>query len=112
MSQTFYGSIGWAFAATLGVDRALEEKWVANGKQGERGRAVCITGDGAMALSIQEAGTIIWEGLRPVVLLVNNFGYLVERVIHGPNQRKFMFILCRGRALFGKRDDTDGNRIQ
>jgi pyruvate decarboxylase len=51
-AQTYYGSIGWATAATLGVEVALQELEKENGQP--RGRTVLITGDGSMQLTMQE----------------------------------------------------------
>lgn len=34
----------------------------------------------------QEFSTIIREGLNPIIVVINNQGYTVERVIHGPAQ--------------------------
>ena len=42
-----------------------------------------LIGDGAAQLTIQELGTFSREGLSPVVVVVNNDGYTVERAIHG-----------------------------
>jgi indolepyruvate decarboxylase len=44
---------------------------------------VLLIGDGAAQLTIQELGTFGREGLAPVVVVVNNDGYTVERAIHG-----------------------------
>jgi indolepyruvate decarboxylase len=46
-----------------------------------------ITGDGAAQLTIQELGSMLRDKQRPVILVLNNEGYTVERAIHGPNQR-------------------------
>ena len=42
-----------------------------------------LIGDGAAQLTVQELGTFAREGLAPVVVVVNNDGYTVERAIHG-----------------------------
>ena len=50
----------------------------------DRGRrTVLLIGDGAAQLTVQELGTFGREGLAPVVIVVNNDGYTVERAIHG-----------------------------
>ena len=46
------------------------------------GRCLLI-GDGAAQLTVQELGTFSREGLAPVIVVVNNDGYTVERAIHG-----------------------------
>jgi len=42
-----------------------------------------LIGDGAAQLTVQELGTFYREGLSPVIVVVNNDGYTVERAIHG-----------------------------
>jgi alpha-keto-acid decarboxylase len=46
-------------------------------------RTVLLIGDGAAQLTIQELGAFSREGLSPVIVVVNNDGYTVERAIHG-----------------------------
>ena len=49
-------------------------------------RGVLLIGDGSAQLTFQELGTMIRERLNPVIFLINNDGYTVERAIHGPQQ--------------------------
>ncbi|SUH14460.1 decarboxylase [Salmonella enterica subsp. enterica] len=44
---------------------------------------ILIIGDGAAQLTIQEMGSMLRDGQAPVILLLNNDGYTVERAIHG-----------------------------
>ena len=46
-------------------------------------RGVLMVGDGSAQLTIQEIGTIIREKINPVIFLINNDGYTIERSIHG-----------------------------
>ncbi len=46
-----------------------------------------IVGDGAAQLTIQEMGSMLRDKQKPLILLLNNEGYTVERAIHGPEQR-------------------------
>ena len=48
---------------------------------------VLIVGDGAAQLTIQEMGSMLRDKQKPLILLLNNEGYTVERAIHGPEQR-------------------------
>ena len=80
VSQIYYGSIGFATPATLGVEIARLEM----GKS--EGRTVLITGDGSMALTIQEVGTMIKVGIKPIIIILNNGGYTVERMIWGAKE--------------------------
>lgn len=72
IGQPLWGSIGYTLPATLGAGLAHPDR-----------RPVLLIGDGAAQLSVQELGTFAREGLSPVVVVVNNDGYTVERMIHG-----------------------------
>ena len=54
---------------------------------GHKGRVVLLVGDGSLQMTVQEIGTIIREGLTPTIFVVNNAGYTIERLIHGPMQQ-------------------------
>jgi pyruvate decarboxylase len=82
-AQIYYGSIGWATAATFGADVAHRELLTAGKPQG---RTVLFTGDGSLALTIQEIGSMIKHGSTCVVFVINNEGYTVERMIWGARQ--------------------------
>ena len=72
--QAFYCSIGFTVPGALGVGLADRSR-----------RPIVFVGDGAFQMTAQELSTIIRQGLDPVVFLMNNRGYTVERVIHdGP----------------------------
>lgn len=72
IGQPLWGSIGYALPAALGAGLAARDR-----------RTVLLIGDGAAQLTIQELGAFGREGLSPVVVVVNNDGYTVERAIHG-----------------------------
>jgi pyruvate decarboxylase len=86
VTQIYYGSIGFATAATLGVDVARRELEAANKRN--KGRTILLTGDGSMALTIQEIGTMIKAKCKAVLFVINNEGYTIERLIWGAQQRK------------------------
>jgi len=67
-SQSLSASIGWGTPAALGVAVAAPDR-----------RVVMIGGEGAHQLTAQEIGQFYKFGLKPVFLVVNNDGYLVER---------------------------------
>ena len=52
-----------------------------------RGRTILFTGDGSMQLTMQEIGTMVTYGLQPILVVLNNAGYTIERVIHGARQK-------------------------
>lgn len=70
IGQTFYGSIGYTVGATLGVSMAAQDR-----------RVVLFVGDGAFQVTCQDLSTMIRYGLKPVIFLLNNDGYTIERVI-------------------------------
>lgn len=74
--QPLWGSIGFTLPAAYGAQIAAAER-----------RVVLIVGDGAAQLTIQELGSMLRDKQRPLILLLNNEGYTVERAIHGPEQR-------------------------
>lgn len=74
--QPLWGSIGFCLPAAFGAQTAFPAR-----------RTILITGDGAAQLTIQELGSMLRDGLRPIILLLNNDGYTVERAIHGAQQR-------------------------
>nr|WP_241878786.1 thiamine pyrophosphate-dependent enzyme [Psychrobacter sp. PraFG1]UNK05375.1 thiamine pyrophosphate-dependent enzyme [Psychrobacter sp. PraFG1] len=45
-----------------------------------------LIGDGSALLTIQDLAVMIREQLNPVILLINNAGYTVERAIHGEEE--------------------------
>lgn len=74
--QPLWGSIGYSLPAAFGAQTAAPER-----------RVILITGDGAAQLTIQEIGSMLRDGQTPVILVLNNDGYTVERAIHGEKQR-------------------------
>lgn len=85
ITQIYYGSIGFATAATLGADVARRELEAAQARR-NNGRTVLFTGDGSMALTIQEVGTMIKAKCKAVLFVINNEGYTIERLIWGARQ--------------------------
>ncbi len=72
IGQPLWGSIGYTLPAALGAAVAHPDR-----------RTVLLIGDGAAQLTVQELGIFSREGLSPVIVVVNNDGYTVERAIHG-----------------------------
>lgn len=70
-NQTLWGSIGWATPAAVGAAVAARD-----GR-----RVVLITGEGSHQLTAQEISQFGRYGLRPVVFVLNNHGYLIERLL-------------------------------
>ena len=72
IGQPLWGSIGYTLPAAVGAGVAHPER-----------RTVLLIGDGAAQLTVQELATFSREGLTPVIVVINNDGYTVERAIHG-----------------------------
>ncbi|WP_133126757.1 alpha-keto acid decarboxylase family protein [Legionella nagasakiensis] len=73
ISQPLWGSIGYTVGALLGAAIADPAR-----------RTLLFVGDGSFQLTAQEISTVIRHKLTPIVFLINNDGYTIERVIHGP----------------------------
>ncbi|WP_432202304.1 alpha-keto acid decarboxylase family protein [Staphylococcus warneri] len=72
IGQPLWGSIGYTLPATLGTQIAAPHR-----------RNVLLIGDGSLQLTVQSLSTMIRQQLKPIILVVNNDGYTVERLIHG-----------------------------
>ena len=70
IGQAFYGSIGYTVGATLGAGMAAQDRQV-----------VLFVGDGSFQVTCQDLSTMIRNHLKPVIFLINNDGYTIERVI-------------------------------
>ncbi|KAI1908336.1 hypothetical protein LOZ53_004905 [Ophidiomyces ophidiicola] len=75
ISQVLWGSIGYALGACQGAALAAQE-------EGDR-RTVLFIGDGSFQLTAQELSTMIRNRLTPVIFVICNEGYTIERYIHG-----------------------------
>ncbi|GAA4699083.1 alpha-keto acid decarboxylase family protein [Pseudonocardia yuanmonensis] len=72
VAQPVWSSIGYALPATLGCALADPDH-----------RPVLVIGDGAAQMTVQELGTLArWA--NPVVVLVDNSGYTIERALQSP----------------------------
>ena len=69
-NQTLWGSIGWATPAAFGAALAAPNR-----------RTILITGDGSHQLTAQEIGQFHRFGLKPLIFVLNNDGYLIERLL-------------------------------
>lgn len=68
--QTLWGSIGWSTPAAFGAALAAPHR-----------RIILITGEGAHQLTAQEICQFARFGLKPIIFIINNDGYLFERLI-------------------------------
>jgi indolepyruvate decarboxylase len=68
--QMLWGSIGWATGATFGI--ALADR---------SGRTILITGEGSHQLTANELGNMGRFDANPIIFVLNNGGYQVERAL-------------------------------
>jgi len=68
--QVLWGSIGWATPAVFGAGLADKNK-----------RIILLTGEGSIQLTIQSVSSMIYRGLKPIIFVLNNSGYTIERIL-------------------------------
>ena len=71
--QMLWGSIGWATGAAFGIALADPKR-----------RTILITGEGSHQLTANEIGNMGRFGASPIIFVLNNDGYMVERALE-PN---------------------------
>jgi indolepyruvate decarboxylase len=69
-NQSLWGAIGWATPAAFGAAVAAPKR-----------RVVLITGEGSHQIGAQEISQFGRRGLKPIVFVLNNSGYLIERLL-------------------------------
>lgn len=69
-NQALWGAIGWATPAALGAAVAEPGR-----------RTLLITGEGSHQQTAQEISQFHRLGLRPIIFVLNNSGYLIERLL-------------------------------
>jgi len=69
-NQTLWASIGWATPAAFGAAKGAPDR-----------RLILITGEGSHQMTAQEISQLGRHGLRPIVFVLNNSGYLGERML-------------------------------
>ena len=70
IGQPLWASAGWTVPAALGASLAAPDR-----------RVVLIVGDGAMQQTAAELGTLLGQGLAPVVIVLDNAGYRTGRAL-------------------------------
>jgi indolepyruvate decarboxylase len=69
-NQALWGAIGWATPASFGAAVAAQGR-----------RVILVTGDGSHQLTAQEISQFGRMGLKPIIFVLNNSGYLIERLL-------------------------------
>ncbi|KAF8133926.1 thiamine diphosphate-binding protein [Boletus edulis] len=100
VSQMLYSSIGWSVGSTLGTALAARNKGL--------GRVILFVGDGSMQLGVQEISTMTHHGLTPIIFLINNSGYNIERNLHGMNRKYNDIANWKWTSLLTTLGDVDG----
>jgi indolepyruvate decarboxylase len=76
VSQLIWGSIGYSVGSLLGTLAAAPDR-----------RHLLFVGDGSFQLTAQEVSTMLRHDYKPVIFLINNGGYLIERCYLGQTSR-------------------------
>lgn len=69
-SQMLWGAIGWATPASFGTALAAPDQ-----------RVILITGEGSHQMTAQEISQFYRYGLKPIIFVLNNHGYLIEKML-------------------------------
>jgi len=104
VSQLLWGSIGWAVGSTLGVALAAREL--------QLGRVFLFIGDGSLQLTVQEISTMIHHGLKPIIIVLNNSGYTIERFLHGKTRKYNDIVNWRWTSLLSVFSGEEGVTCQ
>jgi indolepyruvate decarboxylase len=76
VSQPIWGSIGYTVPSLLGTLTAAPDR-----------RHLLFVGDGSFQLTAQEVSTMLRHDYKPVIFLINNGGYTIERCWLGKTSR-------------------------
>lgn len=69
-------SIGYATGALLGAILASPGR-----------RHILLTGEGSLQMTVQELSTVLRHDLKPIISVINNAGYTVERAVLGKSAK-------------------------
>jgi indolepyruvate decarboxylase len=69
-NQMLWGAIGWATPASFGTALAAPDR-----------RVILITGEGSHQMTAQEISQFYRYGLKPIIFVLNNQGYLIEKML-------------------------------
>ncbi|RAS81001.1 alpha-keto acid decarboxylase family protein [Priestia endophytica] len=104
IGQPLWGSIGYTLPAILGSQLADKER-----------RNILLIGDGSFQLTAQELSTIIYQKIKPIIFLINNDGYTVERAIHGENKSYNDIVMWdyeKLPSIFGPKEASETFKVQ
>ncbi len=95
-NQCLWGSIGWATPAFFGAACAAKHHKFKNR------RAVLFTGEGAHQLTFQALSDFVRNGLKPIIIVLNNSGYTIERILSKDPDNAYNDIPCWNYTEFPK----------
>lgn len=75
ITQGGWGCIGYAIPAAFGAAIAAKNR-----------RVLLFTGDGSLQLTVQELSSMLSNGCKPIIFVLNNRGYTIEKYINTPTQ--------------------------
>jgi indolepyruvate decarboxylase len=78
LNQALWGSIGWSTPAAFGASIAARNS-----------RVILLTGDGSHQLTAQEVSSMFRYQLKPIIVVLNNNGYTIERLLSTDPQDKY-----------------------
>jgi indolepyruvate decarboxylase len=73
ITQGGWGCIGYATPAAFGAAVAAQNR-----------RVLLFTGDGSLQLTVQELSSMLKNGCKPIIFVLNNNGYTIEKYINTP----------------------------
>ncbi|KAJ7626678.1 pyruvate decarboxylase [Mycena polygramma] len=100
VSQILWGSIGWTIGSTLGAAFAARDVGL--------NRTVLFVGDGSIQLTVQELSVMLRHDLKPVIFVLNNSGYTIERFLHGKERKYNDISNWKWTSLLSVLGDADG----
>lgn len=71
IGQGGWQSIGYAIPSAFGAIMAAPER-----------RVLVFTGDGALQLTAQEISSMLYYGCKPIIFILNNDGYTIEKYLN------------------------------
>ncbi|KAJ7459792.1 pyruvate decarboxylase [Mycena latifolia] len=104
VSQILWGSIGWTIGSTLGAAFAARDLGL--------NRTILFIGDGSLQLTVQELSSMLRHGLKPIIFVLNNSGYTIERFLHGKERKYNDIVNWKWTGLLGVLGDATGTLSQ
>lgn len=95
-TQALWSAAGWATPAVLGACLAKPQA-----------RVILITGEGAHLQTALEIGTLIKNGVKPIIILVNNQKYITEQILSKSLDNKAYNVIQMSYAKFVRSFEGD-----